>query len=73
MSGSHSPFDLSLAVAARAVHFAVVLGVEVLDIDRAAAVVLDHFVRGVEGAAADDVGCAVAFDADRVFAHVFEP
>ena len=64
---------VAATVAARAVHFAVVLGVEVLDIDRAAAVVLDHFVRGVEGAAADDVGCAVALDADRVFADVFEP
>ena len=34
---------------------------------------LDHFVGGVEGAAADDVGRAVAFDADGVFADVFEP
>lgn len=34
---------------------------------------LDHFVGGVEGAAADDVGGAVAFDGDGVFADVFEP
>ena len=64
---------VAAAVAARAVDFAVVLGVKVLDVDRAAAVVLDHFVGGVEGAAADDVGRAVAFDADGVFADVFEP
>jgi hypothetical protein len=64
---------VAAAVAARAVHLAVVLGVEVLDVDRAAAVVLDHFIRGVEGSATGDVGCAVALDADGVFAHVFEP
>jgi hypothetical protein len=64
---------VAATVAARAVNFAVVLGVKVLDVDRAAAVVLDHFVGGVEGAAADDVGRAVAFDADGVFADVFEP
>lgn len=34
---------------------------------------LDHFVGGVEGAAADDVGRPVAFDADGVLADVFEP
>ena len=64
---------VAAAVAARAVDFAVVLGVKVLDVDRAAAVVLDHFVGGVEGAAADDVGRPVAFDADGVLADVFEP
>jgi hypothetical protein len=64
---------VAAAVAARAVHLAVVFGVEVLDVDRAAAVVLDHLVRGVEGAAAGDVGRAVALDADGVFADIFEP
>lgn len=34
---------------------------------------LDDFVGSVEGAAADNVGGAVAFDADGVFADVFEP
>ena len=34
---------------------------------------LDDLVRGVVGAAADDVGGAVALDADGVFADVFEP
>jgi hypothetical protein len=64
---------VALAVAARAVDLAVVLGVEVDDVDGAAAVVLDDLVRGVVGAATDDVGGAVALDADGVFADVFEP
>lgn len=64
---------VALAVAARAVDFAVVLGVEVDDVHSAAAVVLDDLVRGVVGAAADDVGGAVALEADGVFADVFEP
>jgi hypothetical protein len=64
---------VALAVAARAVDFAVVLGVEVDDVHRAAAVVLDDLVRRVVGAAADDVGRAVALEADGVFADVFEP
>lgn len=64
---------VALAVAARAVDLAVVLGVEVDDVHGAAAVVLDDLVRGVVGAAADDVGGAVALEADGVFADVFEP
>jgi len=64
---------VALAVTARAIHLAVVLGVEVDDVDGAAAVVLDHLVRGVVGAAADDVGGAVALEGDGVFAHVLEP
>lgn len=47
---------LAATVAARAVELAVVLGVEVDDVDGAAAVVLDDLVRGVVGAAADDPG-----------------
>ena len=64
---------VAFAVAARAVDLAVVLGVEVDDVDGAAAVVLDDLVRSVVGAAADDVGGAVALEADGVFANVFEP
>jgi hypothetical protein len=64
---------VALAVAARAVDFAVVLGVEVDDVDGAAAVVLDHFVGGVVGATSNDVGGAVALETDGVLAHVFEP
>lgn len=61
------------AVAARAVNLAVVLDVEVVDVDVAAAVVLDDLVGGGEGAAADDVGLAIALDGDGVLAHVLEP
>jgi len=46
------------AVAAAAGDLAVVADVEVLDADRSEAVELDDLVRGVEGAAADDVGGA---------------
>jgi hypothetical protein len=64
---------VALTVAARAVDFAVVFGIEVDNVYRAAAVVLNDLVGGVVGAAADDVGGPGAFDADGVFADVFEP
>ena len=64
---------VALAVAARAVDLAVVFSVEVDDVHGAAAVVLDDLVRGVVGAAADDVGGAIALEGDGVFADVFEP
>lgn len=62
-----------LAVAAGAVDLAVVLGVEVDDVDVTAAVVLYDLVVGVEGTAADDLGVAVALDGDGVLADVLEP
>lgn len=62
-----------LAVAAGAVDLAVVLGVEVDDVDVTAAVVLDDLVVGVEGTTADDLGVAVALDGDGVLADVLEP
>jgi len=67
---------LRLAIATAAVEFAKVLDVVVDDVYGAAAVVLDHFVGSVVGASADDPGLAaglVVFDADGVFADVFEP
>lgn len=64
---------VALAVAAGAVDFSVVVGVKVDNVDVAAAVVLDDLVGGVVGAAADDVGRAVALDRDGVLANVLEP
>lgn len=67
---------MRLAIATAAVEFAKVLDVVVDDVYGAAAVVLDHFVGSVVGASADDPGLAaglVVFDADGVFADVFEP
>ena len=67
---------MRLAIAAAAVEFAKVLDVVVDDVYGAAAVVLDHLVGSVVGASADDPGLAaglVVFDADGVFADVFEP
>jgi hypothetical protein len=61
------------AVAARAVHLAVVLGIKVDNVDVAAAVVLDNLVGGVECAASDDVGRAGTLDGDAVLANVLEP
>lgn len=49
---------VAAAVAAAADDLAVVLGVEVLDVERAEAVELEDLVVGLEGAAADDVGSA---------------
>lgn len=67
---------MRLAVATAAVEFAKVLDVVVDDVYGAAAVVLDNLVGSVVGASADDPGLAaglVVFDADGVFADVFEP
>jgi hypothetical protein len=64
---------VALAVTARAVHLAVVLGIEIDDVDGAAAIVLNHFVGGVVGATTDDVGGAVALEGDGVLADVFKP
>jgi hypothetical protein len=49
---------LRLAVATRAVQLADVAGHEVLDGDRAAAVVLEDFVRGTSRTTAVNVRCA---------------
>ena len=64
---------VACAVAARAVDLAIVFDVEVLDVDVAAAVVLNDLVRGMESAAADNVDIAVALGADGVLADVLKP
>lgn len=61
------------AVTAGAVDLAVVVGVEVDNVDVAAAIVLDDLVAGVVRATADNVGRAVTLDGDGVLAHVLEP
>ena len=72
----HRALDVA-ARAARAVQLAKVFGVEPVDDDRAAAIVLDHLVVRVARAAANDVGRArgagVALDGERVLAHVVPP
>lgn len=69
----NSASAVSRAVTARAVDLAVVVGVEVDDVDVAAAVVLDDLVRGVVGTATDDVGCAITLDGDGILADVLKP
>ncbi|KAJ8104452.1 hypothetical protein OPT61_g10749 [Boeremia exigua] len=67
---------LGRAVSAGAVQLAVVLDVEVNDVDGAAAVVLDDLVGAVVRAAADDPGLLAGFvvlDRECVFAHVLPP
>lgn len=63
-------------VSARAVKLAVILNVEVDDVDGAAAVVLNHLVAGVVGTTAYDprlLPSLVVLDADGVLADVLEP
>lgn len=61
------------AVAARAVDLAIVLGVEVDDVDLTAAVVLDDLVVGVVGTTSNDVGGTITLDGDGVLTDVLEP
>lgn len=63
-------------VATGAVQLAVVLDVEVNDIDSTAAIVLDDFVAGVVGTTADDprfLAGLVVLDGDGILAYVLEP
>ena len=64
---------VALAVAAGAVDLAVVVGVEVDDVDVTAAVVLDDLVGGLVSTAANDVGNSAALDGDGILADVLEP
>ena len=61
------------AVTAGSVDLAVVLGIEVDNVDMAATVVLDDLVGGMVSTAANDVGSAVTLDGDSVLADVLEP
>lgn len=64
---------VALAVTARSVDLAVVVGVEVDDVDVTAAVVLDDLVGGVVSTTTDDVGSAAAKDGDGILADILEP
>ena len=63
-------------VTARAVQLAVVVRVEVDDVDRAAAVMLDDLIACLVSTTANDprvFASLVARDGDRVLAHILEP
>jgi len=63
-------------VAARAVQLAVVVNVEVDDVDCSAAVVLNNLVGSVVGTSSNDPGllaCRVPSDGDCVLAYILEP
>lgn len=63
-----------LAVAAVADQLAVVLSVEVLDLDGSTAVELDDLVVGVEGTSAVDVRCTAGLlESDGIFADISPP
>lgn len=64
---------VTLAVTARSVNLAVVVGVEVDNVDVTAAVVLDELVGALEGTTADDVGNTVTLDGDGILADILEP
>lgn len=64
---------VALAVTARSVDLAVVVGVEVDNVDVTTAVVLDDLVGGVVSTATDDVGGTAAKDGDGILTDVLEP
>ena len=69
----HGTSTVVLAVTARSVNLAVVVGVKVDNVDMATTVVLNDLVRGLIGSSANDVGGSVALDADGVLADVLKP
>lgn len=69
----HGTSTVVLAVTARSVNLAVVVGVKVDNVNMAAAVVLNDLVRGLIGTSANDVGGSVALDRDGVLADILEP
>jgi predicted thioredoxin/glutaredoxin len=63
-------------ISARAVKLAIVVNVEVNDVDCSAAIVLDDLVRCVVSTTTDDPGLLsglVFFDGDGVLADILEP
>lgn len=64
---------VALAVTAGSVNLAVVVGVEVDDVDVATAVVLNDLVLGAVSTATNDVGSSGSLDGDSVLADLLEP
>lgn len=69
----HRASAVTLAVAARPVNLAVIVGIEVDDVHVATAVMLNDLIGGFVSATADNVGCAAALDGDGILADVLEP
>lgn len=69
----HRASTVSTAVTTRSVHFTIVIGIEVDNVDVTTTVVLDDLVSGLVSATSDDVGCAAALDGDGILADVFKP
>lgn len=69
----HRASTVARAVTAGSVDLAVVLRVEVNDVDMAATVVLNDLVGGMVSSTADDISSTVALDGDGVFTDVLEP
>lgn len=61
------------AVAARPVDLAVIVRIEVDDIDMSTSIVLDDLIRSLVCAAANDVCSSRTFDGDCIFADIFKP
>ena len=63
-------------ISARAVQFAVVIDVEVDDVNGTAAVVLDDFVRSMVGSTTDDpalLASSILLDGNSIFADILKP
>lgn len=69
----HGTSTVVLAVAARSVNLAIVVGVKVDNVNMATTVVLNDLVGSLIGTSANDVGGSVTLDRDGVLANVLEP
>ena len=71
MEESREPY-----ITARPVKFAIILSVEIDDIDGTAAVMLDDFVTRVIGTTSNDPALLtglIIFDANRILTYIFKP
>lgn len=62
-----------LAITARAINLAVVLSIEVDDVNMATSVVLDDLIRGMVGTTANDVGSSITLDGNSILTDILEP
>lgn len=62
-----------LAITARAIDLAVVLSIEVDDVNVATSVMLDDLIRGMVGTTTNDVGSSITLDGNGILADILEP
>lgn len=69
----HGASAVTLAVTARPVYLAVIIGIEVDNVHVSTAVMLNDLISSFVGSAADNVGRTAALDGDGILADVLEP